>query len=178
MADMEFVILHPVGQLFQSQTLVPLFTGIPYQKTLTQSGAAAVHDIDLSVRIFLPQLFGCDDCGLIGGREGRGKTKYQQVLAFLQHRLHDLDPALRIGGGGGGGDAGAESVIEFLDAFLVGKIIVRLPLINHGQGDTKHIVFLILLCGEVAAGIGNDLISCHILYAPENHTGQLPLPGI
>ena len=83
-ADVQLVFFNPVPQGIDVQTLVPLVAGIPYQQTLAQGSAEAVHHIDLPVGIGFPQILGGNDSGLVSSGKTGGEGNDQYIFAVFQ----------------------------------------------------------------------------------------------
>ena len=157
-AKIQLVFLHPGGQFLQRQARIPLLTGIPDQKALTQRSAEGVHHIDLPIRVAFLQFLGSDDSGLIGGAEAGGEHHHQRVITCLQHRLNSTLPTLGVDGGGGSGLAVAHTLKQVFQP-LLGVFGICLALVQYGQGADYQVQLLVHICRQVAAGIGNDLIA-------------------
>ena len=162
---MELVLLHPCSQLLQRQTGIPHLAGMPDQQALTQRSAQCIHNDDLTVGIFLLQIAGGDDRGLVRSRKAGGEGQHQGILTGSQYRLNDGAPTLGIDSGSGGGFPFAQAVINILDALVHGVSQRLTPEIN-GQRDGRNGKLLQHGSRQVAAGIGNDLVVGHKCHSP------------
>ena len=159
-ADVQLVFLTPGVQLFQGEAFIALHAGIVYEKALAQGGGKGIHHLHSAAGVFLHQLLGGDDGGLIGGAEAAGEGKHQCILTVFQNGLHSIPPALGVHGGGGCGFALAQGIIHGFDLrlgrvdhFFAPEQQGHLHNINIQRGDQ--------LLGQIAAGIGNNSVSCH-----------------
>ena len=155
-AQMEPVVQHPLGDLIQGQTLVPLLAGIPHQKPLTHGGAQGIDDLNLSIRVLLRQLLGGDDGALVGGGKAGGKGQHQNVLSGGQSLLHGLAPAAGVDGRGFCHFPGPKPLVHILQCVVV-LIVKGIAPELHGQGHKGKPQLAVHGRGEITAGIGNNL---------------------
>ena len=132
---------------------------MPDQQSLPQGSAEGINDADGPLRIFLLQFLGGNDSGLVSGRQSGREAQRQHIFPLVQGALHQIRPILRVCRRGGCHDTAAQLIIECFHSDRVGKIIVALAVISHGEAGTGNVVFFVLRGIEVAAGIGNDLIA-------------------
>ena len=78
-ADVQLVLLHPGGQLFDGHAGIALVGSVPDQQTLTQSGAEGVDHVDGALGILFLQFVCGDHRGLMGGAQGGSKGQAEDI---------------------------------------------------------------------------------------------------
>ena len=106
-----------------------------HEQSLPQRGAEGVHRQDLRVGKFVLQLLRGNDGGLVGGGEGGGKADAQDVLSGFQDLPHLFLKFPHVDGGGGGQLAGADPLVELMEADLPAIQIVAVGAITHLQAQ-------------------------------------------
>ena len=163
MADVELVILHPIPQLAEGQTLLLLLSRQIHQQPLPTGGAEGVDDPDGALREVRSQVLCSDHGGLIGGGQCRREAQAQNILSPAQHGPHGVLELAHVGGGSGRGLAGPQPLIKLLigDVAAVQRVGVFLPVHGHGQGQHLQLQLTGHLVGEVAAAVGHDDVILH-----------------
>ena len=106
-----------------------------HEQSLPQRGAEGVHRQDLRVGKFVLQLLRGNDGGLVGGGEGGGKADAQDVLSGFQDLPHLFLKFPHVDGGGGGQLAGADPLVELMEADFPAIQIVAVGAITHLQAQ-------------------------------------------
>ena len=150
--------LGPGGQLLQGQAGIPLLAYMPHQQALTQGSAAGIHHADLALGILLHQIVGGDDGGLVGSGQAGRKCQHQGILAGGQYGLDEPGPIVGVDGRGGGHFAGAHGIIQGFDLGIGHAVRTGLTAEIHDQRNCADLQLLQHGGGQVAGGIGNDLI--------------------
>ena len=140
----EFVVLHPVPNLFHALSLLTQLGGLGHQHPLAQRGAKGVYHKYLPVRVLGAQLSGRDLEGVAGSGKSRGKGQHQQILALLQNGFQHIGGLPHIDGVGGGHLALLLTAVKVLRAHLPVVRIVPICLIAHDESQRDHMELQLL----------------------------------
>ena len=108
--------------------------------------------------------------------DGKGIAEYtveeikENILPRLQGAFHDGCPAIGIDGGGGSHLAGTHGIIQGLDLGILYAVGAAFAPEIHGQQHGLNIQFRQHSLGQVACGVGDDLILHNV--PPVEKTGQ------
>ena len=81
---------HPLGGLLQGSPRVPQVRCLVHQQAIARGGAQGIDDLDLPLRILLPQRLG-GDVGVVhraGLTGGEGNVQQVALLQLLLEKLH------------------------------------------------------------------------------------------
>ena len=157
-AQLQLVGLCPVPNLLDGLALGALLGGQINKQPLPQRGTQSIHGVQLSIRVFFPEILHGNYRGAVCGGQAGGEGQHQDVAPLLQQGLQRLGVLGHIDGGGGGHLAGTEHLIKGMGLHLpvVGVVVIYMVLNGEAQGQNTHVQLLDQIGPQIGGGICQD----------------------
>ena len=160
--QLELVLLGKIAHLFQALAGIAQVRQRVHQQAVAGRSAQGIHDVELALGIFFPQLLGRDAGGIDRAAETGRKADMQDVPPLLQHGFKIRQKFIDIDLGGLCFLAGGHAGVKLLERDALTQVI---GVAGTAQGvveaDIADIAFFKVFFAEVCRGTAAENIFRH-----------------
>ena len=150
MAEIELYFLNVVAHSLDALACKTLLSGKINEKSLTERCRKCINRVDLSLGILFGELLCGDLCARVGAAKTRGKSEIENILAFLENRLHSRLKLVYVDGGGRCLALGAKEAVKLLDVYLTARLGL-LALDGYREVEHSQVKLACFFFGKVRA---------------------------